>query len=213
MANREGENLNKILEEKMRAKGIDAAQLAQGTDIPERYCASLIAGEYHKLPPPPYVRGYLGKIAALLDMDGEALWQAYLKENPGMKTSGTHDRFPTNRFAIKKITKRGVIFLIIAVFAILYAVYFAEQASRAPRLTVVYPSSDTTIAALPSIELRGWVGVGDKLKINGEEVPVSRDGEFIKTISLSPGMNSIVFRASRFFGGERTIVRQVVYQP
>lgn len=213
MANREGENLNKILEEKMRAKGIDVAQLAQATDIPERYCASLIAGEHHKLPPPPYVRGYLGKIAAFLDMDGEALWQTYLKENPPIKTSGSQDKLPPNRFAIKKITKRGVMFIIVAVFAILYAVYFINQASRAPKLTIVNPPQDITIVVLPSVDLRGWVGVGDKLKINGEETLVSRDGEFIKTVSLSPGINSIVFKASRFFGGEKTIVRQIMYQP
>lgn len=209
----ENHNLSAVLEERARAKGTSSAQIAQGADIPERYCAALFSGEHHKLPPPPYVRGYLWKIAVLLDLDGEALWQAYLKENPGMKTSGAQDKLPQNRFAIQRITRKSAVFILLAAFVILYGVYFADQTLRAPHISVASPASAITVTSASSIELRGSIGLGNKLVINGEEIPASRTGAFSKTISLSPGMNSVIFRVSRFLGGEKTVVRQIIYQP
>jgi len=62
--------------------------------------------------------------------------------------------------------------------------------------------------------IRGVVSPGDKLTLNGEEVPADPEGRFEKEVSLDPGpLNVFTFVARRSLGRERTVVRRVIYQP
>ena len=75
--------LHELLKEQFAIKGYNIERLTRITGIPERYIEGLINGDYNKLPPAPYVRGYLLAIAPLLDLNAEGLWEEYKKRNKG----------------------------------------------------------------------------------------------------------------------------------
>ena len=64
----------------MDLRGMTVEKLADLSDIPERYLKALEGGDFKNLPPSPYARGYLMKIALILNVDGELLWQIYKKK-------------------------------------------------------------------------------------------------------------------------------------
>ena len=67
--------LQELLKEQVAIKGYNVERLTRITGIPERYIEGLLSGDYDKLPPAPYVRGYLLTIAPLLDLNADELWE------------------------------------------------------------------------------------------------------------------------------------------
>lgn len=208
----DGKTLKEVLAEQMAAKGLSVPKLRQMTGIAERYLAALVEGRPEKLPPAPYVRGYLMKIASVLQLDGAKLWELYREHLP-MATSGELDRLPYNRFALKKINKAAVIGV---AAGLVIAVYLGISASRllgTPLLTVTSPAVETYLTTASAITLIGRISPDDKLLINGEEVPADAEGRFQTDYPLEPGLNTIEFTAKKFLGGQARVTRQVLYQP
>ncbi len=204
--------LKDILHEEMQAKGLTPERIAALTGIAERHLDALLEGRNNKLPAAPYVRGYIIRIAPLLDLDGNELWNIYKREAT-VAASGPTDRLPENRFALKPISKKWI-----AVFAggAAIAAYIGINADRflgKPAIELVSPASETTIATADIIEIFGRTGENDKVLIDGEEVIVDEQGEFKTEYRLEPGLNRIVFTAKRLLGRETTVTRNIIFQP
>ena len=86
--------LGTLIVDAMRMKSISVEKLAGVTGVSDRILNGLIEERYENLPPAPYVRGYLLKIAAVLNLDGEALWADYVKHNDSVRRSGKKDQLP-----------------------------------------------------------------------------------------------------------------------
>ena len=69
-----------------------------------------------------------------------------------------------------------------------------------------YSTTDQTL------KITGRMNAKDKLTLNQEIVYTNQDGTFQKDVTLSPGLNTFEFNATRFLGRETKIVRQVVYE-
>lgn len=204
-------SLQEVLKEQLAIKGFNVERLTKITGIPERYLEGLISGDYNKLPATPYVRGYLMAIAPLLDLDAQKLWEEYKKEE-WLKSSGASDKLPTNRFAIKSISKKTIL---TAAFGILLAIYLGWNIGHLlgkPKLEILNPSSQVITITEPIIKLVGYINPADKLLINNEEVIVDSNGLFTKNYNLQAGLNTFEFLAKRFLGKETTVVKQVIYQ-
>jgi len=210
----EEKNFNIILKEQIELKSLTVQKLASLTGIHERYIEALVEGEAKKLPPSPYVRGYVVKLAGFLNLDGEEFWSLYCKEYEPV-SSGANDILPSNRFAIKTIS-RGKIF-VYAVFALLlvYGVTQFNHFAGVPEISIKNPES----TALLIVTQENFVVSGilknpkDKLFVNDENIVPDNNGSFSKEISLQPGINYVAFRASRFLGKETSVTRQILYQP
>jgi hypothetical protein len=213
----EGKNLSEILNEAMDLRSLDAKKLAELTDIPAHYLSALSSGDFSKLPAVPYVRGYLAKIADALRIDVNLLLRAYKQEIllRSVKTSGSDDKLPTNRFTFKTSHRKRNLIIIGIVLALLIAflIWRLDDFLGTPRVQITNPSFASLIVNQPSITLSGEVNPQDKLTVNGEEVLVEKDGKFSKDFSLQPGINTIAFKVKRFLGKEVEVIRQVIYQP
>lgn len=207
--------LSEIFNEVLDLRGLNLEKLAELTNIPKRFLTALRDGDFRNLPPAPYVRGYLMKIAGVLDIDSNLLWQTYKKENL-FKTSGAEDKMPINRFAIRPLNKKkaamGIVLIFIAVVLVWNLNVFLGILGT-PNLKIDAPAGDNLIVNAPSIKLEGEVDVQDKLTINNEEIAVGQDGNFEKEFTLQPGINTIEFEAKRLLGKETKIIKQVIYQP
>jgi len=212
----EPKKLNELLTDALGLRGLSVDKLAEATDIPPHYLSALISGDLIKLPPAPYVRGYLAKIAEILRVEAEPFITAYKREmeRESIKTSGPLDKLPSNRYAFKPFFKKGMVITgLVLILAVAYLVWRADDFLGTPKIIITNPISDSIVVNVPSIKLSGQINPRDKLTINGEEVFVDKNGEFSNGFSLQSGPNAIEFKVKRFLGKEIKVVRQVIYQP
>ena len=203
--------LQEILSEAMDLKGLNLDKLSALTDIPSTYLNAIYKGDFEKLPSYPYVRGYLQRIADALDVDKDLLWRSFKNEYP-LKTSGSQDKLPANRFAIKPINKKTITICVILFFVVIYLFWRVDDFRGIPALEINNPVEETITVDSPSIVLSGEANPKDKLTINGEEVFIGDDGRFEKSFSLQPNSNTIEFKVKRFLGKGIVIIKHINYQ-
>ncbi|MEK7114658.1 MAG: helix-turn-helix domain-containing protein [Patescibacteria group bacterium] len=216
MNNNQFKTLGEIIIEALKLRNLNAGKLSELTDIPMNYLIALSNDDLTGLPSAPYVRGYLVKIADVLKIDTKLLLRAYKQEISlqSLKTSGSSDKLPSNRYALNILTKKTVIVSgIVFVLIIFYLIWQASGFLGVPKIEIINPPVDGAIINNPIIKLSGEVSAGDKLIINGEEVLPEENGRFEKDFSLQPGINTFEFEVKRFLGKEIKIIRQVIYQP
>lgn len=208
----EKKNLNNHILEALKLKGMNLEKLSQLTGVSERSLALLLEEQYDKLPPAPYVRGYLVKIAEALNLDGRELWREYLKNNGEIRRSGREDTLPMNRFAIPKLNKKivaisGAAILIIAIIVFRLPAFFGQ-----PELKISNISENPTIVNEATFSVHGIMNPADELTINGEVVYPQKDGNFEKSVLLQPGFNNLVFQIKKLLGRTYAVEKQVFYQ-
>ncbi len=212
----EGKGLSELLNEAIALRGLDVKKLSELTDIPVHYLAALSEGDFTKLPAVPYVRGYLIKVAEALRVDADLFLRAYKQEVSfrALKTSGSEDKLPSNRFTLGTPSRKRtfIIIGIILVLVIIYLIWRIDDFLGTPKIQIFSPAADNLIVNSPSIKLSGEVSSRDKLTVNNEEILVEKNGQFQKDFSLQPGINTIEFKAKRFLGKEAKVIRQVIYQ-
>ncbi len=206
--------LREIIVETMGARGFKAETLSEMSDIPIRYINALLEEDFSKLPAAPYIKGYLTKIAEILNLNPELLLEIYKRENltQTIKSSGAHDKLPSNRFAVKSPNKTIIVTVIILFVLIGFFIFSFDDFFGTPGIEITSPVMDNFTTNLPSIKLIGKVdNLRDKLTINGEEILIGDNGFFEHNFSLQAGLNTIEFEVSRFLGKEIKIIRQVIY--
>lgn len=203
--------VNEIVEGAMRERKISVARLAELTDIPERYVTLLVEGKMQGLPPAPYVRGYLIRIAAALGLDGQQVWRAYMEEQD-LKTSGEGDTLPINRFAFKRMSKKSIGVIVAIAAIVIVAGLGVRMIAGRERIDIKNPMEDSVVVHEQAIDLRGKINSGERLTINNEPITIDRNGYFEKNFSLEPGINTVEFKVKRLLGKEDTVVKQIIYQ-
>ncbi|MEK7634506.1 MAG: helix-turn-helix domain-containing protein [Patescibacteria group bacterium] len=212
MVNENKKNFSEFLTEAMSSRGFNIQKLSEITDIPEKYIINLIDENFSKLPPAPYTRGYLIKIAEVLGIDGRQLLELF-KEGYAVKRENI-DYLPHNRFAIKSFNKKKVAIGIVLLFVIIYFIWRADDLIGVPEIKIISPVAETSIVNESIIKLEGEIkNKFDKLTINGNEIFIEDGGKFSKDYNLQPGINEIEIKAKRFLGKEIKVVKEVIYQP
>ncbi len=213
MSNMNESTLGEIITELMETRGFSIEKLTELTNINKRYIGALLSSDIKSLPAAPYVRGYLLKIAEVLDTDPEELQKAY--ERLEFKTSGKNDRLPGNKFLIVK-SKKGIIATIIISFAILatFAIRWSILAGI-PDIQLNVPAEINGFDYLevkdPFFVIEGQTDKKDTVFINNEPIPVDYKGFFSKEVSLNDGINTLDVRVQRFLGQETAITRKIFY--
>lgn len=204
-------SLKDLLGEVLAVRNLNLEKLVVATDIPERYLQALLQGEYKKLPPAPYVRSYLMKIAEVANMESTILWNAYKREYPA-RTSGLQDKLPNNQFKMRSFPRGLAVLAIVIVVVVAYGVLRIDDFLGTPTIEIGSPVNNEVVN-VGVVRVQGEINPQDKLTINNEEILVEEDGQFEKELTLQPGVNTIEVIAKRLLGKETKVVRQVIYQP
>lgn len=194
----------------MQERSVSVDKLALVTNIPSRFIAALIEGDFKRLPAKPYVRGYLIKIATALNVERELLLKTY-KETTEMKSSGGKDTLPVNRFAIQRMNKNSVIIVLLIIIIAGFLAFRIKDILGTPSIDVDLPEN-TLVAKEEIIKVSGNINPKDRLTLNQEIVYTDEAGKFEKEVSLSPGLNTLEFDVKRFLGRETKIIRQIFYE-
>src|SRR6266481_4479783 len=150
-----------FLAEKMAASRLSYKKLSELTNISVAHLEYLSAGNFDHLPPAPYVRGYLTRIGAVLDFEGDEWWEK-IKSHEAVKRSGIKDSLPMNRFA--RAIPTGYLWLIgfTAVALIFWGVRSFVSTGK-PNLAVTAPDSTLVTSANDQATLQGTLQNGDHL--------------------------------------------------
>jgi hypothetical protein len=207
----DGRQLRDIINETLDRENISVKKLSETTNVPESYLKFLLDGQPQRLPPSPYVRGYLTKIAQFLDLDRDSLWELYKSESNEYR-SGALDRLPDNRFALKTKGKKIIVAVILGIAVLVYLIWNLSQYLGAPILEISLPATETTTSSEETTVIEGRTDYSNKLTINNEQIYLDQDGHFKKEYPLQEGLNYFEIVAKKFLGGETKIIRKVVYQ-
>ncbi|MEK7195464.1 MAG: helix-turn-helix domain-containing protein [Patescibacteria group bacterium] len=204
-------DIGELLQLKTRERGLNIKKLSDISGISGAHLESLLRGDFSKMPPAPYLYGYLKKLGDILGFDHGELWEE-LKRKEALKRSGKSDSLPKNRF------ERKIPIKVIAVFAVMLvmAVYFSSQKDRIfgkPIITVTYPDYNPVVAEKGEITMTGRLEGDGKLYVNGEAITVNGDGYWEKKIMLQNGINSFEISAKKTPGGETKLLKQILYNP
>ncbi len=205
-------DLKSLLAEALALRDVNHAKLAQLTGISERFIWAIQNMELEKLPPSPYVRGYIKKIAAVLHLNHDEIWDLYKKEL-SHKTSGKYDTLPKNRFAIRELSRKQLFAITLGIIFAFYLLFNLGRLLGKPDLRIANPQQSIITTSEDHILVTGTLAQQDKLTINGEEIFIDENDVFSKDIPLQLGLNLIEFKAQRFLGREASETKQVLYQP
>lgn len=204
------EEFTKFLNERIREKGFSLNKLSEATGITPEYLSALVEGDYSRMPAAPYMRGYLKKLADVLEFDANE-WQDKFRRMRAVSAAGAGDVLPSNRFSVRG--KR--IFILPAIAAALLVLYgglrFYQIIGR-PKLTVLDPSTATVSVASDEFVIRAAAAGVDRVTINGEDAFAAEDGVYEKKVILSPGLNTFTISAKKFLGAEAHSLRQIFYE-
>lgn len=194
---------------RVKERGVSLARLSELSGISPENLTLLLEGDFAKLPPAPYLRGYLAKLGKVLNFDGDAMWES-VRGVPGVQSSASDAR-SRNRFALAPGHRYAWIALLGAVILGYLAIRLPAIIGE-PRLSVLSPADPTSAARDPQFRVAGTVDRATDLLVNGEKTAVI-NGSWERTVVLEPGLNTIEIRAKKFLGRETAVVRQVVYEP
>ena len=196
--------------QKLKERGLTIKQLADMTGIAAKHIENLSFGRFEKLPPTPYLHGYLEKLGAVLGFDPEEWWRE-LKREDLVARSGSADKLPGNRFGKK--AKRWLVGTgIVLALLVLYVGARFSAILGAPKLVIEEPSAALERVYEDRVAFRGRLENGDDLYLFEEQIPLAEDGTFVKEVALQPGQNTIEFRAKKILGKEVKVTRQIYYE-
>lgn len=207
----ESRQLKDILAEAIDNKNFNIKKLSEITGIHERHLKLLLEGGLRKLPPAPYVRGYLTKISQALGLDRDELYQIYKNEIEGF-SSGPEDRLPGNRFVIRSSGKKIIFYGILGLAIASYLLWNMDKLLGVSYLEVIYPDEDSISVFEESIVIEGKTDFSNKLTINNEQIYLDKDGHFKKEYSLQEGLNTFEIISKKFLGRESRVMKKVIKQ-
>jgi hypothetical protein len=205
-------SLKDLLREHIELKGFTPKKIAEAAGIPERYIEALLEGNNAALPPAPYVHGYFGKLASILNFDKDSMWRLYQKEAL-LARSGARDRLPNNRFAARPLSRGLIIGGSIAAIVLMYAGTAIYGIVRAPELAILVPAEEESAVAQEIIVIRGKTDPRYTVVINGAEAYVDATGIFTKEIALAEGLNTVEITATKLLGRETRRIYRIMYLP
>ncbi len=205
----EKQPLRELLLDAMEAKGFAPDRLCALTGIPANYLEALLKEKRGYLPPFPYIRGHLLKIAEVLELDSANFIALYRAESISTM-SGASDHLPGNRFNLPRRSGR-IISVVSGLIVILALVVWGSGFLSKPYLNLLNPPSGDAVFVSPTsvIELKGRIDSGDALTVNGQPVAVDETGSFTTEYQLQPELNVLTFNVKRFLGRQLIVTRQV----
>lgn len=217
----EKESLGEKLSKKRAALGFDVKEAERATKIRARHIEALESGDWSKLPPDVYVRGFLKNYAAFLKLDESKVTRLYLKERglaesvkrataPIKETPKARFKAPQVLITPQKIAVSSAVILGLSV--LFYIGFQFAQIFKNPEITIASPSDNTQVSE-DNVVIEGTTEAGNKVFINGFEISPTPEGNFKEKISLQEGTNLISITAKSRLEKESTTEITVISRP
>jgi len=204
-----------ILKEKRLEKGLTLETVEKNTKIRQKYLKAIEEGKIDNIPGKTYIRGFVKNYSEFLGLPTEEILAILRREYDEKKKrelipKGLEKPLARSKIFGKKLTL-PITFLIALIILFIYIFFQYQALVGKPSLEVTSPI-ENLITNDDSILIKGITDREGKILLNGQEIMVNDKGEFIQTINLKNGDNSIVIVAINKEGNEKKIERIVKKQ-
>ncbi|OGE85531.1 MAG: hypothetical protein A3J48_00235 [Candidatus Doudnabacteria bacterium RIFCSPHIGHO2_02_FULL_46_11] len=208
-------NLSELLRYKRLSASFSLEDIEAKTGIKLKNLKALEAGNFHDLPAPVYVQGYLKTLCKIYGLEFSKTISLYQEEEnlrkhtqtdsaalqPQALSGNTISLTPKNLAT----ASMGLVFTAIAI----YMLTQIGHVTAAPSLQLQHPEEGLKISQ-NFIEVTGKTEPGSTLSINNQAIPLGNDGTFKQIIYLDLGENQIVVRAANRFSKYTEVSRRIV---
>lgn len=208
--------VGEILKKARLEKRLTFEEVEKNLRIRKKYLIALEENAWGKLPSSPYIKGFIRNYSSLLGLKPDEMIAVFRRQFQEQEKAGLLPRGLTYPISepIFRFTPRMTLGAIILSFIILFFGYLAFQYKAyisPPYLTITTPSEGETINS-EKIQIAGKTDSDAVVSVNNQKIALSQNGEFSTSITLSPGVNTIVFESISKYGKKRAITRTIQYQ-
>jgi cytoskeletal protein RodZ len=201
--------VGEILREKRLKKNLSFEEIEKQTKIRVKYLKALEENEFKKLPPAPFVKGFIRNYAKFLKLDHQNLLAILRRDYDEDKLGHIIPRSLIEPPASSKLiwTPQLTIITSFVFVFILFSFYLGRQYLSfisPPSLSIKSPKKDEKVNQ-KEILVSGKTDQENTLTINGQIVTLSENGEFEKNITLHEGTNNIVIESTKKNGKKTTL--------
>lgn len=207
------ESFGEKLRQARRFKNLKLEDIAKKINISAKYLNALEEENLDNLPNGLYQKKFLREYANYLDIDPSEL-TSQLEEKMG--SFSTSDPFSQkilkkSKFLVFPKIIRNSLIVLGVIICFLYLIFYFQKIILAPKLIITQPEKNLLVKET-TFEIKGTTDKEAEVKINGELVLNTNNGEFSKIINLKKGLNSITIKAKKKYSQEQTVIRQILVE-
>ncbi len=208
------EIIAKEIKEKRKDMGLDLNKISQKTKINIKYLKALENGQLNKLPPGVYGKKILQEYSNFLKLDTDFLLEVWDIETDNKKKVNQRNIFSykvphlSYFLTIPKIIKNLIILLAVLI-CLTYLGYYIKNIIEAPSLIITSPV-DNMHTNENFINIIGETEEEATVTINNQEVLLDPQGNFVKKVNLSNGLNTISIVAQKKYSQKNIIKKRIL---
>ncbi len=209
--NTETKSVASIIEDAMKAKSMSVEKLSLQSGISERFIELIVKEKVGKLPSSPYVRGYISKIADILNLNKESLWAEYKKQSAEKKVEQSPEKSNEikNGELIKKFINTKSLVIIGIILGLVIVIILRGSAFIGKPTLSLENYDDNISVSTSTFAIKGRVDPKNQITINDETVFPDESGLFEKNFTLTSGFNTFNFKVRGILGKELQMTKQV----
>ena len=212
----ERETLGEKLAKKRNSLHLDVKDVERAIKIPVRHIKNIENGNYSKLPPDVYTRGFVKNYAILLGLNPKKILNAYDKER-GLekKVKMTKGLTPKDKPTLKTpkmiVTPKRLIVVgfSLAVFLVLFFIGWQVKILTAPPVLSVTSPKDNLNVTEDYIYVEGQTDREADLYINDVKIGTDDNGIFKERVSLQDGINILRIKARNKMERETLVEKKI----
>jgi cytoskeletal protein RodZ len=212
------QNNNEIIAQEIKEKRkdlkLDLNKVSQKTKINIKYLKALENGQLNKLPAGVYGKKILQEYSNFLKLDTDFLLEVWDLETENRKKVNQKNIFSykvphlSYFLTIPKIIKNLIILLAVLI-CLTYLGYYIKNIIEAPSLIITSPV-DNMKTKENFINIRGKTESEANVTINNQEVLLDPQGNFVKKVNLSNGLNTISIIAQKKYSKKNIVKKRIL---
>jgi cytoskeletal protein RodZ len=193
---------------------IETDKAAADMNINAKYLEFLERGQLRKLPAGIYRKNIVSSYARYLGLDEGEIAGLFAQEDAAECDERRRNVFSRkiphiSYFLPTPKIIRSALLIIVVLVCVGYLGHCFKRIVSPPKLTVFAPDNDVVVSQF-NIDIKGTTEPEAEVVINGESVLTDLTGNFIKTVNLKTGLNTILVSAQKKYSQRSSIVKQVL---
>ncbi|OGG16997.1 hypothetical protein A3D77_03665 [Candidatus Gottesmanbacteria bacterium RIFCSPHIGHO2_02_FULL_39_11] len=208
--------VGEILKKARFEKHLSLEEVEKTLRIRKKFLEALETNRWSDLPSLPYIKGFLKNYSVFLGLLPDeilAVFRRQFSEKEEIKVLPQKLKGDSLPFSLR-ITPQIVTITLITAFLTLFFGYLFSQYrayTSPPDLTIDRPQEGEIVKS-KDIQVSGKTDSDVVLSVNDQKIALEGNGEFKTTLTLTPGINTIIIQSVRKNGKKHTITRIVSYQ-
>lgn len=201
--------VGELLKNKRLEKKLTLSQVEKTTRIRVKFLEWIENNQFDLFSSQITLKGFIKNYASYLNISDDEVMAFYRRQSEDYKIpTVAKEEISSNKFRLTpKIFTISSVCALLAMF-FLFLVYQYWQYSSAPMLSISQPV-DNIVVKVDEIETNGTIDPQATLTINDQLVATNEDGKFSTKIPLTPGLNTLTYKATNKFEKNTTKLRHL----